>query len=396
MAENIKHFPVNWIEGMKINKNHFIELQDNIEDLIRDARNLEVNELHYGLLATNFARPFQYSISIDTHNELSVDIKMLKLVTPCGGRVEITDFTGPFFQKIELKDFDLKENNYFLILNVDPYQRIPSGEQNMEEIPPRFPNATSKYFITTVIETEVNQNNIGALQFPLAKFKASAETCEILTDFIPPSLTVNSHPNLISLFEKYNTFFTQLEFNTVQIIQKIKFRNNTEDENVIANMVHVACEKILQYVEKHITDNKWISFNTKPITVLETVVSLARTLKNCFDTFSGDGKEMLFNYFSEWTDTKSGDYERLFTDTINIKYKAYDIEPTVNQVMFFISKMESLFSLLNQLDYIGKKRDAGIFVNENVLRNDRLTSTIFGSDNKNDSEPNSSPSFLAD
>ena len=161
-------------------------------------------------------------------------------------------------------------------------------------------------------------------------------------------------------------------------------------------MVHVACEKILQYVEKHITDNKWISFNTKPITVLETVVSLARTLKNCFDTFSGDGKEMLFNYFSEWTDTKSGDYERLFTDTINIKYKAYDIEPTVNQVMFFISKMESLFSLLNQLDYIGKKRDAGIFVNENVLRNDRLTSTIFGSDNKNDSEPNSSPSFLAD
>lgn len=393
MAENIKHFPVNWIDGMKINKNHFITLQDNIEDLVRDARNLGVNELNYGLMSTHLTRPFQYSISIDAHNELSVNIKMIKAVTPGGGRIEITDFTGEFNEKIELKDFDFKENNYYLLLNVDPFQRIPTGEQNMEEIPPRFPNAMSRYFLTSVIESEVNQNNIGALQFPLAKFKTSANSYEILTDYIPPSLTVNSHQTLITLFENYESFFKQLEFNAVQISQKIRFRNSTEDENLIANMVFDSCGKILNYVAQNITRNKWTSFQMKPMEVLENVVSLARIIKNSFDSFSGDGKEMLFNYFSEWTEISSGDYERLFSETINSKYKAFDIEPTVAHANNFIAKIDYLFNLLNQLDYIGKKRDTGIFVNENIVRNEKVS--FFGNDNKDDNPP-SSPSFLAE
>lgn len=395
MAENIKHFPVNWIDGMKINKKHFIELQDNFEDQIRDARNLEVNELNYGLLATPLSRPFQYSVSIDAHNELSVTIKTLKAITPAGGRIEITDFTGEFSEKIELKDFDVKEQNYYLLLNVDPYTRIPSGEQNMEEIPPRFPHALPKYSLSSVIESEVNQNNIGALQFPIAKFKTSSENYEIITSYIPPSLTLNSHPNLISLFEIYDLFFKQLEFYAIQINRKIKFRTNNEDENIIANMVFDVCDKALRFVELNITKNKWVNYNLKPIELLDNVVSLSRTIKNSFDYFSGDGKEMLFNYFSEWTDIKSGDYERLFTDTINVKFNAYDIEPVITQVKDFMTKLDQLFSILNQLDYIGKKRDAGIFVNENILKSDRKTSGLFGGDEDKDT-PSSSPTFLAD
>jgi hypothetical protein len=396
MAENIKHFPVNWIDGMKINKKHFIDLQDNIEDVVRDARNLGVNELNYGLLATNLTRPFQYSIYIDAHNELSVTIKFMKAITPGGGRIEITDFTGDFTEKIELKDFDIRENNYFLLLNIDPYQRIPSGEQNMDEIPPRYPSALPRYFLTSVIEHEVNQNNIGALQFPLAKFRTSSDSYEILTDYIPPALTINSHPALVSLFESYEGFFKQLEFNAVQISQKIRFRNSTEDENIIASIVFEACEKILAFVGQHITNNKWVSFNMKPIQVLDNIVTLARIMKNTFDSFSGDGKEMLFNYFSDWTEISNGDYERLFSDTINVKYKAYDTWPTVNQAANFITKIEYLFNILNQLDYIGKKRDAGIFVNENIVKADKIN--FFGNnDNDKDNDtPNSSPSFLAE
>lgn len=398
MAENIKHFPVNWIDGMKINKNHFVTLQDNIEDVLRDARSLGTSELNYGLLTTNLTRPFQYSISIDAHKELSVNIKFLKAVTPGGGRIEITDYTGEFSEKIELKDFDFKENNYFLLLNVNPYQRIPSGEQNMEETPPRFPNALPHYFLTSVIESEVNQNNIGSLQFPIAKYKTASDSYEILTDYIPPALTVNSHPALINLFENYESFFKQLEFNAVQVSQKIRFRNNTEEENLIANIVFEVCEKTLMYVGQHITRNKWVNFNMKPIEVLDNIVSLARVMKNTFDSFSGDGKEMAFNYFADWTEISSGEYERLFSDTINSKYRAFDITPAVEQSMYFIAKTDYLFNILNQLDYIGKKRDAGIFVNENIVRNDRTATGFFSSSTTTDDndKPNSSPSFLAE
>jgi hypothetical protein len=394
MAENITHFPVNWIDGMKINKNHFVTLQDNIEDMVRDARNIGVNNLNYGLLTTKLARPFQYAISIDAHNELSVTIKFLKAVTPGGGRIEITDYTGEFSEKIELSDFDFRESTYYLLLNIDPYLRIPSGEQNMEEVPPRFPNALPRYFLTSVLETEVNQNNIGGMQFPLAKFRSVSGSFEIITDFIPPALTINSHPQLVNLFEVYEAFFKQSEINAVQISQKIRFRNNTEDENLIANMIFEACGRIMMFTGQHINQNKWTSFSMKPMEVLDNVVSLARIIKNTFDSFSGDGKEMLFNYFSEWTDSTSGEYERLFSDTINIKFRAYDIAPVVAQVITFISKTEYLFNILNQLDYIGKKRDTGIFVNENIVQNDKTARGLFG--NTGNNNDNSSFSFLAE
>ncbi|MDV6167391.1 hypothetical protein R1T16_03075 [Flavobacterium sp. DG1-102-2] len=395
MAENIKHFPVNWIDGMKINKNHFIDLQNNIEDIIRDARTLNVNTIDYGLMPTHLARPFQYTVSIDTHKELSVNIKFLKALTPGGGRIEITDFTGDFNERLALNDFDFKENNYFLLLNINPFKRIPSGEQNMEEVPPRYPNALPQYYLTSVLESEVNQNNIGPLQFPLAKFRTSSENYEILTDFIPPSLVANSHPTLVTLFENYETFFKQLEFTSVQICQKIRFRNSTEDENIIAKMVFDACENIKTYVAQAITRNKWVGFNMKPMDILENTVSLARVMKNTFDSFSGDGKEMLFNYFSEWTDMSSGDYERLFSETINVKYNAFDSAPTVAQANKFIERIEQLFIILNQLDYIGKKKDAGIFVNENVLKTEKTA--MWGSyANNNNDQQSSSPSFLAE
>ena len=396
MAENIKHFPVNWIDGMKINKNHFIEFQDNMEDLIRDTRNLAVNQLHYGLLSTPLGNPFQYTISIDTHNELSIDIKTLKAVTPAGGRIEITDFTGEYSEKIELKDLDANDNNYYLMLNVNPYMRIPSGKQNMEEVPPRFPYGLSEYTITSIVESEVNQNNIGALQFPIAKFKKISNNYEIVTSYIPPCLTLNSHPSLVSLYESYDLFFKQIEFYSVQINRKIKFRNNTEEENLISSMVFDVCDKALRYIELEITKNKWINYNLKPIDLLNNVITLSRTVKNSMDYFSGDGKELLFNYFSEWTDISSGEYEKLFTDTINAKYKAFDIEPVVTQIQDFMTKFDQLFSILNQLDYIGKKRDTGIFVNENILKNERRSSGLFGTSSNDNDTQESSPTFLAD
>jgi len=394
MAENIKHFPVNWIDGMKINKNHFIDLQDNIEDLLRDARSIGVNYIHYGLLPTPLTRPFQYSIAIDAHKELTVNIKFMKAVTPGGGRIEITNYTGEFSEKIALNDIDFRENNYFLLLNIDPFQRVPSGEQNMNEVPPRFPNALPRYFLTSILESEVNLNNIGALQFPLAKFRTAQDSYEIITDFIPPCLVLNSHPELLALLENYETFFRQMEFNAIQISQKIRFRNTTEDENIIARMVFDACDKIKIYTAQCITRSKWSGGNLSPVEILENAVSLARVVKNTFDSYSGDGKEALFNYFSEWTEITSGDYERLFNDTINIKFNAYDIAPAVVQVQRFMEFAGNLFSILNQLDYIGKKRDSGIFVNENVLRTSKPS--FFGNSNNDDDEPRTSPSFLAE
>lgn len=397
MSKDIKHFPVNWIDGMKINKNHFIELQHHVEDHLRDARNLTVNHLYYGLLPASLLQPFEYSITIDAHNDLNVLIKNVKIITPAGGRIEVSDYTGTFEQNITLEHNDYEETNYFVLLNVDPFHRIPAGEQNMDEVPPRFPHTLPKYFLTTVLEQEVNTNNIGPLQFPLAKFRANAGTFEIVEDYIPPCTTVNGHPALVQLFETYQSFFKQMEFVAVQLSQKIKFRRQGGDDNLIADIVFDTVEKIAAFLGQTITNIKWNGLNASPASVLENIISLARIMKNSFDSYSGDGKEMLYNYFCEWTDMKTGDYEKLFLNTINISCKNFDIAPTVAQANQFMQKTDHLFSLLNQLDYIGRKRDSGIFVDENVVKSEKNNGSLFGKSNNSDQEKeNTSPSFLAD
>jgi len=394
MSKDIKHFPVNWIDGMKINKNHFISLQNNIEDSLRDVRNHAVNHLNYGLLPTAKTQPFEYAISTNAHDELSIVIKNIKIVTPAGGRIEISDYTEAFETLVTFEKFNLEEANHYLILNVDPFQRIPAGIQNMEEIPPRFPHATANYFITTVSEIEVNKNNIGPLQFPLAKITVSEKSFQIVDGYIPPSTTLNGHPDLVSLQESCESFFKQLEFATIQISQKIKFRRQNDDHNLIADIVFDTIEKIVVYLGQTLNSIKWNGCNSHPTVILDHVISIARIMKNSFDSFSGDGKEMLYDYFCEWTDMKKGDYETLFLNTINASYQSFDIAPTVAQVSEFISTIDHLFSILNQLDYIGRKRDSGIFVNENIVKRDKSGKLFFK--NTEEKEEAAAPSFLAD
>ncbi|RAV29769.1 hypothetical protein [Sinomicrobium soli] len=402
MAEDIRYFPVNWIDGMKINKNHFIDLQDNVEDLVRDVRGLMMTPMQYGLVSTRFKAPSEYSVIIDEHNELHVSIKFLKAVTPGGGRIEVTDFTGEFSEKIALENYEFKENTRYLLLNVDPFKRVPTGVQNMEEIPPRFPFAMSRYYLTTIAESEVTQNNIGPLQLPIAKFSSRGSVFEVEDAYIPPCISVNGHPALVKLYEAYDAFFKQMEFYAVQICQKIRFRRLSGDENLIADIVFNTLECIMGYVGQQINRNRWNGVYASPMEVLDKVVSLARIMKNSFDSFSGDGKEMVFNYFSEWTtELGSGDYEKLFSETINLRYNGYDIAPCVQGVMEFIEKTDHLFSILNQLDYIGRKKDSGIFVNENIIKTER-SSGIFFRQEDSESGPDKGDSrgegtsFLAD
>ena len=46
MRDRIRNLPVNWIDGMKINKNHFIAQDDAWRDALNDVGSLSVSHLH--------------------------------------------------------------------------------------------------------------------------------------------------------------------------------------------------------------------------------------------------------------------------------------------------------------------------------------------------------------
>ena len=50
MNNLLTHYPVNWIDGMKLSSSHFTAVQDFVTDSVRDAIALQTTDLNYGFL----------------------------------------------------------------------------------------------------------------------------------------------------------------------------------------------------------------------------------------------------------------------------------------------------------------------------------------------------------
>lgn len=182
-------------------------------------------------------------------------------------------------------------------------------------------------------------------------------------------MTVSSHQKLQELHTEIDRFYGQIEQYAVQIAQKIYAKNQN---NALAMMMELMADKTLNYLGMEINKLRWLSPHSSPAEMLVSVVALARVLKNFIDARSGAGKEELLNYFAEWCNVSQGDFEIVFTETINTDYVHNQMDVVIAKVKKFMKTLEDLYAVLSRLDYIGKKRDGSIFVSENTDERDAV------------------------
>src|SRR5690606_38957862 len=126
MIDDIKNFPINWIDGMKISKDHFNQLQSHIHDLKKDSISIFLTHNDYGFLPSELNNNADLSVTVDTHNNLKVTITRLKAVTPNGKRIEITSLTPGINLEITLdKPGKSKDDVHgYILLNVNSEEKI--------------------------------------------------------------------------------------------------------------------------------------------------------------------------------------------------------------------------------------------------------------------------------
>ena len=262
---------------------------------------------------------------------------------------------------------ELKENENAVLLaciSVNHFKRTPYGEPDPEENPPRYPYTHPEYSLNLIPEDELkNTIGFGANYLTIGKILVSAGESKIDDNYIPPSVSVSSHQKLQDLYTEIDRFYGQIELYAVQIAQKIHAKKQSND---LAVMMEMMSDKTLNYLGMEINRLRWMSPHTPPANMLLSVVALARVLKNFIDARSGAGKEELLNYFAEWCNVSQGDFEVIFSETINTDYNHNQIDRVISKITRFMKTLEDLFSILSRLDYIGKKRDGSIFVSENT------------------------------
>ena len=368
MIEKLNHFPVNWIDGMKINKSHFADVQNFVSDSVRDAVGVHTSMIGYGLLPVKDS--IRLNLIIDNHKLLRIKVEECHAITPNGSRIEIGSSTSeslslsiPYPEAVR----ELKENENAVLLAciaVNPFKRTPYGEPDPEENPPRYPYTLPEYTLNLIPEEELkNTIGFGNNYLTIGKILVNSGESKIDDHYIPPCTSVSGHHKLQELYTEIDRFYGQIEVYATQIAQKIYSKKQNND---LAVMMEQMSDKTLNYLGLEINRFRWMSPHTPPAGMLVSVVALARMLKNFIDARSGAGKEELLNYFSEWCNVSQGDFETIFSQTINSDYNHNQMDVAIAKIARFMKTLEDLYSVLSRLDYIGKKRDGSIFVSENT------------------------------
>ena len=372
------HNRVNWIDGMKINKNHFIETENALIQFSQWVASRNINSFNYGLLpylGTEDAVDMKFSI--DGQDTIRVALKTCKAVTASGNLIYITPQVSSLLeQKGSVIQTDYKfdnrtEEEFYIVLSVNPYVRIPVGEINPDEEPPRLPYALSEYKIRLVTMAETNEMGFGRNHITIGKVIFEEEIPRLLEEFIPPCVSIQSHQDLKYIYEEIHTFFGAIEKYSMNIIQKIYQKKQAND---LARMVLTLSESLLKYMGEVLPAFRLLDREEPPVIMITKLMTLARVTKNNLDVYIGTGKEELLNYLSDWCDLNQGAFENVLIDMIELQYNHADINQSLSKVSDFTKLMLMLFKRLSELDYIGKKSDSYIFVKEKVVAKEDVKS----------------------
>ena len=89
MNNLLTHYPINWIDRMKLSSSHFIAVQDFVTDSIRDAIALQTTDLNYGLQPME-GDLVKMHVLMDHYNQLQLPLEECHAVISNGIRIQIS------------------------------------------------------------------------------------------------------------------------------------------------------------------------------------------------------------------------------------------------------------------------------------------------------------------
>ena len=92
MLPELKYLPVNWVDGMKINEDHFKQLELSLVDRARDAAGAVLNDYNFGILSpeNENEKAIDIKLAVDQTKLISAHVLKCRALTRAGARIEIT------------------------------------------------------------------------------------------------------------------------------------------------------------------------------------------------------------------------------------------------------------------------------------------------------------------
>jgi len=371
--------PVNWIDGMKISKAHFLQTENYLHDQLREGAVQQLTDFNFGMLPAE--RSLELAVFCDLNQQVSVELNSCKAVTPNGSRIQVGMQDAVRLQ-VNFKDIANKyalqtavSQNLYVAVTVNPFQRIPCGEPPAHESPPRHPYTRPDVRLDLLPAAHINSDQLGS---SLIIGKITYQNGELLfiKEFIPSCAVVSSLPSLLGWYVKFRQLLENWEQSCVRIIQKINSRLQAQQPNALSENIFKLSEKTLEHLIRQKTVFQWVMHKSPPIQMCAALVGNIQYVHTVLKCFAEKDREEMVNYFSEWTDVQAGTFENQALRALQLQYNHYDIAQVLGEIEQVYDTFIQLFFKLSQLEFIGKRKGQNVFVIEQEVPNSRWSPLV--------------------
>lgn len=351
MPSDKTNHAVNWTDGMKLNKDHFIEHENWILEGNRESASIWLTDFNYGLIHSSTGSSLEVLLNIDQNNQLNIKITDCLAITKGGRRIDIAvrDIQSVQYPLDKLSvDFDASDatNEMFdIILAVFPDIRIPVGVPDENEIPFRHPNVMPDYQIHVVPTKQVNASQMWHNYITIGKFQVVAREVHFYTEYIPPCSRVDSYPSLLEYYYKFENHAQKINSALAEYLRK----NRTNEGKLESNVSYIL-EKLLYYLTVNLSHYKLILKSSPPVYMIDFFIRFARLFKSVLSWLSEYDREEVLNYFSHWVSSR--DVDDSAYELMNLEYDHQDIYSSVKKVDNYLSLV---FDLFEKMVFSGKQ-----------------------------------------
>jgi hypothetical protein len=357
---NKSHYSVNWVNGMKITRDHLLEQDASFQHLLFSNLQFLVSPLNFGLL------PLKDSLEIDlVASELS--LRRCSAVLPSGIRFDIG---GPFGMQafsISLSELltesDSLEDELYVMIQISPFEKVPFGNPLQDEFPIRKPYLVPSYQIGILHNKSSDTAYQDVNSMPVSRIIRTSNGYQVDKNYIPPCLSIRSYPLMESKFNSFLQKMREIEGYLIQIRLKTRKLNSSEPTQLSLDAQELT-EQILGYI---VFNKSLLRIRLPEGAPVDSVIyfSTLATIVNDVFSYIGD-KEGMLAYFNYWVEEYTPIQIQSCVEKLqNIRFSPVDIQNSFSLIDEFLSTFQKIFQKLSQREFRDMWKPVGVLNNSN-------------------------------
>lgn len=358
---------------MKLSSDHFVATDQFNQDFVRDVSSVFISNFNYGLLPPFTGHRSSHDIEIleKATNHIEIRVRHCNAITADGCRIDIPESSN-FDDQLYYAHYFNAENAdyakitlYNILLVVNPFERVPSGNPDPQDNPPRYPDISKSYSISILPASEMAPKAADSYHLTIGQLFFENGRISINRNYIPPSSSMISHPDLIRYYELFASYINDLQLAAFKIIEKTSSRDSV---TVLGKNIRLLSEKLLDYIAEIFFSYRNVGYQQSPVHIAGYCSSLAHVFFTGIKLIESKEREEMLKYFYEWRDVTPGNFEELLARNIEMVYDHQNIYASISMAEEFLKVMIVLWNKLGTLEYIGQRKENIVVAEQQVVQ----------------------------